>query len=178
MNKEEAIKRSQAEKFNYPDVFDINCGLGTFPELGVKGIPSWGRGTLHKGRYAILEIRTFKGISFDAIHYYGKLIIDGVYVDDIERPGYSKNLTKEQETQNPLLNYHYDLKIKRPLTRKEIEGDPKRWGDYYNEGDLIDGYEDMNVLIEDTKEIMRIRFAGDWGFFYETPRGQMQKITL
>lgn len=40
MNLQEAVKRSQSEKFDYPDIFDIECGLGEFKELGIKGIPS------------------------------------------------------------------------------------------------------------------------------------------
>mgnify|MGYP000585658692 FL=1 len=36
----------------------------------------------------------------------------------------------------PLAHYTYELVLKRPLTKEEIDKDPERWGDYYNEGDL------------------------------------------
>lgn len=36
----------------------------------------------------------------------------------------------------PLAHYTYELELKRPLSKEEISEDPERWGDYYNEGDL------------------------------------------
>jgi len=125
------------------------------------------------------EIKTFKGISFDAIHYYGKLVIDGVYVSDIDNEDKPKNLSYEIEKQYPLLNYRYELEIKRPLTKEEKEDE--KYGDRWlgwRVGDLVDGYENMVILIEDVKEIMRVRFTGDWHFYYETPRGLKQEIQL
>ena len=60
----------------YPDIITSTAGLGDVIELGVTGIPSWGRVTYNR-RAITLEMSTYIGISSDAVHYYGKLVVDG-----------------------------------------------------------------------------------------------------
>lgn len=178
MNLQEAVLRCQSEHFDYPEIIDVKSGLCDFPELNVKGIPSWDRRNNGEKRKAILEITTYRGISSNAIHFYGKIVADGVYqatLDNIQKP---RNLTHEQEVKYPLFNYHYDFKIKRPITKAEIEKDINRWSIYYDEGDLIEGYENISELINDAKEIFSLRFTGDWDFLVQYPRGNKEKLEL
>lgn len=56
---------------------------------------------------AIVNITTFRGISFDAIHYYGTLRIIGIE----------------------------NVELYRFITQAEIDNDPDRWYNY-EEGDL------------------------------------------
>lgn len=176
MNLQEAVNRSQSEHNNYPDVINSDYGLIKIPELNAMGISSWDR--LNRGlkRKVILEIRTFKGISSDAIHFYGKIIVDGVYVGHLDNPEKPKNLRSEELKPYPCLDYKYEFKIKRPITAQEIKNDQKRWGDYYDEGDLVEGFETTQELISDFKEIIKLRFSGDWKFIIQYPRGNREEI--
>lgn len=173
MNLEEALNRCVGD--NLPDIIDSSAGLFEIPELGVIGIPTWGRFDKKKKRKAVLEITSFRGISFDAIHIYGKVIIDGVYTATIGNTDKPKNITREQEKEFPLLSYKYEFRIKRPLIQKEIDSDPKRWY-AYDEGDLTEGYETFGELINDFKTILKLRFTGEWDFCVQYPNGKLEKI--
>jgi len=177
MNREEAVKRSPSEHHNYPDIIDSNDGLIELVELDVAGIPSWNRHNSNLNRKIIVEITSYKGISWDAIHFYGKLIVDGVYQATLSNPEKPKNLSFEQEKTYPLLNYKYEFKIKRHLTKEEIEKDPQRW-ECYDEGDLTQGYEKLDELIKDVKEIIKLRFTGDWDVYIQYPNGKREKLSL
>lgn len=63
---------------------------------------------MSKNMEAIVNITTFRGISFDAVHFYGRLQIIGI--DNIE--------------------------LSRPITQAEIDKNPDRWYNY-DEGDSI-----------------------------------------
>lgn len=175
MNLQEAVNRSRDTygRYDYPDIIDSSAGLCEFAELGVVGIPSWDRLGRGKTRKAILEIRTFCGISSDAIHCYGKLVVDGVYTATIGNLDKPKGITDGEELNHPLLNYSYQLKITRPLTKFEIDTQPDRWY-CAEEGDLVEGYESMQELIRDVKEIFRLRFAGTWDFYIQYPNGKKE----
>jgi hypothetical protein len=177
MTLQEAINRCKSEHYEFPDIMDSNSGLFEVLELDIIGIPSWNRIDKTRKRKIILEIRTFKGISSDAIHYYGKLIVDGVYqatINNIEKP---RNLSDEQEKKYPLLTYKYEFKIRRPLSKKEIETNYDRWY-AYSEGDLIEGYETIEELIRDTKDILRLRFIGEWDYWIQYPRGNKEILYI
>lgn len=178
MDLQEAANRSKDNYgiYEYPDIIDSSAGLFEVAELGVVGIPSWDRLGKGKTRKAILEIRTFCGISSDAIHCYGKLVVDGVYtatIGDLDKP---KGITDGEELNYPLLNYSYQFKITRPLTRFEIDTQPKRWY-CAEEGDLVEGYETMAALIADAKEIFKLRFTGIWDFYVQYPNGKRELVS-
>ena len=174
MTFQEAVTRSKSE---YPEIIDSKAGLFEIDELDVVGIPSWNRNNPNKKRKAILEITTFKGISSNAVHFYGKIVVDGVYqatLNNIEKP---KNISQENRKKYPLLDYHYEFEIKRPLTKTEITSAPQRWY-AYTEGDLTSGYEDIEELINDAKEIIRLRFTGIWEFYVQYPRGNKEIMNI
>lgn len=78
----------------------------------------------------------------------------------------------------PLAHYTYELVLKRPLTKEEIDKDPERWGDYYNEGDLTNCFETIEDVIDLAKQVFRLRFTGEWEFYVESPynkyRGKLE----
>lgn len=75
-------------------------------------------------------------------------------------------------------DYSYELVLKRPLTKEEIDKDPERWGDYYNEGDLTNCFKTIEDVIELAKQVFRLRFTGEWEFYVESPynkyRGKLE----
>lgn len=177
MNLEEVIKRSPSERFDYPGIINSNDGLFEVKDLNVLGIPSWGEKSLHKKRTIVLEITTWMGISSDAIHYYGKIVADGVYQATLDNPTKPRNLNFQEEVQYPLLNYKYEFDIRRPLPQCEINHHSYkgRW-DGYDAGDLVKGYEILEELIDDFKEIIKLRFTGDWRVIIQYPRGNKEIV--
>jgi hypothetical protein len=174
---DEAIKRCKSEQYEFPAVIDSNAGLIEILELNVIGIPTWNRFNKTKKRKIVLEITSYRGISSNAVHYYGKLVVDGVYqatLDDVEKP---RNLSSEQEKKNPLLRYKYIFTIKRPLSNNEIESDPQRW-EGYDEGDMTNRYETTAELINDVIEILKLRFTGEWEFTVQYPRGNRETLNF
>ena len=156
----EAVNRSVSERYTFPDIFNDDCGLDiVLPEKKLHAIKSWGYTKNTQKRRVTLEISTFRGISFNAIHYYGKLNIQGVGMEYDEQPGKSTMLFDDNI---PLGHYSYKLELQRPLTQKEIDEDPKRWDIYYQAGDLTNCFETIEEIIESTKEIFKLRFKGDW----------------
>ena len=81
-------------------------------------------------------------------------------------PGHSRMVFDDNI---PLAHYIYYLELTRPLSKKEIDEDPERWGDYYNEGDLTNCFEAIGDVVALAKEIFRLRFTGDWEFCVESP---------
>lgn len=164
---EQVIKQSQGERYVYPDIFTDNCGLDIIlPEKKLHAVRSWGYTKNNSIRRATLEVTTFRGISFNAIHYYGKIEIQGVNMEVDGEPGHSRMVFDDN---TPLAHYIYCLTLKRPLSKEEIGEDPDRWGDYYNEGDLTNCFETIEDIISLAKEVFRLRFSGEWEFHVKTP---------
>lgn len=176
MNIDDAIFRCKSEKNELPKIINSDAGLYTTEDLNVIGIPSWNRiNTNNNKRKVYLVISTYRGISSDAIHYYGKFVIDGVYtatLDDLDKP---RNLSSEDKKNHPLYSYNYEMIIKRPITIAEIKSNPDKWY-AYNVGDLTERYENIDELISDAKDIFKLRFIGDWDFFIQYPMGKKVKI--
>lgn len=167
MTLEQVIKQSQGEKNIYPDIFTDNCGLDiVLPEDKLHAVRSWGYTKGNPQRRATLEISTFRGVSFNAIHYYGKISIQGVNMEVDGESGHSRMVFNDNI---PLAHYIYYLKLTRPLTKQEIDEDSERWGDYYNEGDLTNCFETIEDVVILAKEVFRLRFAGDWEFYVKSP---------
>ena len=167
MNLEQVIKQSQSEKCVYPDIFTDNCGLDIIlSDDKLHAVRSWGYTKGNAKRRATLEVSTFRGISFNAIHYYGKIKIQGVNMEVDGKPGHSRMVFDDNI---PLAHYTYELVLKRPLTKDEISEDVERWGDYYNEGDLTKCFETIEDVVALAKEVFRHRFTGEWEFYVESP---------
>lgn len=167
MTLEQVIKQSQSEKCVYPDIFLDNCGLDiVLPEDKLHAVRSWGYTKGNSKRRATLEITSYRGISFNAIHYYGKIKVQGVNMEYDGQPGHG---TMIFDNNIPLAHYNYELVLTRPLTKEEMDEDPERWGDYYNEGDFTNGFETIEDVVALAKEVFKLRFTGEWEFHVESP---------
>jgi hypothetical protein len=170
MNLEQAIKQSDNPRYDYPDIFKDDCGLDiVIADKKLHAVKSWTYRNANRKRRATLNITSFVGVSFNAIHYYGRIEIDGVEMEYNEKLGIT---TSANEDQYPLGAYKYRLELTRPLTKKELNDDPERWGDYYYEGDLTNCFETIENLISLAKEVFKLRFTGDWDFYVESPFGR------
>lgn len=167
MTLEQVTKQSQSEQYAYPDIFTDKCGLNIIlPKDKLHAVRSWGYTKNNFKRRATLEITTFRGISSNAVHYYGKIKIQGVNMECDGEQGRSKMVFDDDI---PLAHYSYTLVLRRPLTQKEIDKDPERWGDYYNEGDLTNCFETIEDIVALAKKVFQLRFTGEWEFYIESP---------
>ncbi len=164
----ELIKRSQGKRGHiYPDVFSDTCGLDILMlKEKLHAVKSWGYTKGNPKRRATLNISTFRGISIGAIHYYGTIVIQGVNMEYDGTPGHSRMIL---DRNIPLAHYTYEIELNRSLTKEEINEDPERWGDYYEEGDLTNCFEKISDLLILAKEIFEKRFIGDWAFTVDAP---------
>lgn len=167
MTLEQIVKQSQGEQYVYPDVFTDKCGLDIILSNDkLHAVRSWGYTKGNPKRRATLEITTFRGISYNAVHYYGRIRIQGVNMECDGEPGHGKMIFDKNI---PLAHYIYELVLKRPLTKEEIDKDPERWGNYYEEGDLTNCFKTIEDVIELAKQVFRLRFTGEWDFYVESP---------
>ena len=73
MNIKEAIEHCWDRK-DYPEVFRDDAGLDiSIPGFITRG--SWIRN--NSPRTVTLDVTTYRGVSWNAVHYYGNIIIDG-----------------------------------------------------------------------------------------------------
>lgn len=117
----------------------------------------------NRPRRIILMLTSYRGISWNAIHYYGTLTVEGISFSPKNDPtcytSGPKTYTLEKE--NPLAKCLYRIEIVRPLTKKEIEEDPSRW-EWMDEGSLTNGFESVNEIQSVVEEIIKERFVGNW----------------
>ena len=160
----------------YPDVFDANIGmdfhLNEHPDWYPK-VSGW-----REKRTVVIEITSFCGVCWNAIHYYAKLKADGVHlcsdekntngtITSISHSGYLgeeyKNLPREKKA---IWDNYYEIEIVRPLTQVEINHDPDRWYGY-EAGETTNGFEDKSELIEVAKKVAELRFPEGWDIIVE-----------
>lgn len=175
MTFEEIVKRSQGERYQYPDIFTDDCGLDIVePEKGLHAVPSWGYTPGNQVRRATLEITTWQGISANAIHYYGKIKIQGVNMEYDNHPGRSTSCYKLQDNL-PLCGWSYGLTLQRPITQQDKDEDEKATCEadirfkHQPIGRLTDRFNTVEELIELAKEVFSARFTGNWEFTIHSP---------
>ena len=127
-------------------------------------VKSWGYTKRNKKRRATLKISSFVGMCSDAIHWYGKIEIQGVEMKFDNMAGSTFSFDKNF----PLSHFTYDLTLRRPLTKNEIDSDRSRWS-YYFEGDLTKSFNSIEEIIELAKKVFKRRFSGFWEFYVEIP---------
>ena len=180
MDLKEAVTRSVCERHaNHPDIIDSDYGLGEFPEIGVTGVPSWGSEKPHPKRSIVLEITTLRAITAKAIHFYGTLVVDGVSVETTGILDKPKHLSSDEQKKYPMLRSGYEFEINRLLTQKEIDGSAGtgRW-DWFEAGDLTRRYVSLDQLIADAREIIKLRFRGNWDIYIKYPKGKIEPMNL
>lgn len=114
----------------------------------------------NKTRCVKLKITSFRGISLDAVHYYGKLIADGIDFQLIKDPRITTS-NWEAKKINPFYQWTYEFRLRRALTEDEIKSNPNRW-DYYAPGDFTDCFNTKEELIALATECFKMRFSGEW----------------
>ncbi len=173
MELQEIVKRSQSEQCDYPDIFTDDCGLDLTGYDGqYKAMPSWGHRKTNTLRRITLEITTFRGVSCNAIHFYGKLIVQGVeMMRDPNAKDYDIHKASEWKKENPLSAYQYWLKLTRPVTQAELDADKNarypadvrfEWAEV---GDLTERWNSTDEMIDFATQVVKARFKGKWAFY-------------
>ena len=169
MEFKELLERSQCMKYDYPDIFQINCGSKIIPAEGYVLKPIIRRNRTK--RSAILNLSTFIG-SIGAIHYYGSIEIDGYHMTTEDAPyGWvSSKETNDFIKKNPLADSSYILTLTRPITKEEKELDENAICHanvkfpYQDAGELTMRWNGYDGIIDFAKEVFLKRFTGDWNF--------------
>lgn len=130
-----------------------------FLDLSLGG--SWIRN--NSPRTVTLDVTTYRGVSWNAVHYYGNIIIDGVSFSPEDSPNTYTMCTEtyEAEEKNPLAAGFYRIELVRPVTSEEIEKDSSRWNGY-KVGDKTNAFYSPEDVIAIAKEVCKARFLGNW----------------
>lgn len=114
-------------------------------------------------RTVTLDVTTYRGVSWNAVHYYGNIIIDGVSFSPEDSPNTYTMCTEtyEAEEKNPLAAGFYRIELVRPVTSEEIEKDSSRWNGY-KVGDKTNAFYSSEDVIAIAKEVCKARFLGNW----------------
>jgi len=179
----EIVRRSQGERYAYPDIFTDNCGLDiVWPEGKLHAVPSWGHRPSNKVRRVTVQVSSFRGVSIGAIHYYGMLSVQGVNMAHDDKPSCS-TMNCDCEKQNPLSCYTYKLRLTRPITQEEIDIDQELGHHlarfpYQDVGDLTPCWNTEEEILEFAKEVFKARFQGKWELYMEYWDGHVEKIDV
>lgn len=159
MDIKEAIEHCWDRK-DYPEVFRDDAGLDiSIPGFITRG--SWIRN--NSPRTVTLDVTTYRGVSCNAVHYYGNITIEGVSFSPEDRPNIYTMCkeTYEAEEKNPLAAGFYRIELVRPVTSEEIEEDSSRWSGY-EVGDNTNAFYSPEDVIALAKEVCKARFLGYW----------------
>lgn len=104
-----------------------------------------------------IVISSFCGLCGEAIHYYAKLYITvsnvcgnssvSGYLGGIEIPNEYQTIKGE---------------FVRPLTQKEIDKQPDRWGYWYQVGDLVNAFESLQEIESLIKNLKKKFSSKEW----------------
>lgn len=159
MDIKEAIEHCWDRK-DYPEVFRDDAGLDiSIPGFITRG--SWIEN--NSPRTVTLDVTTYRGVSWNAVHYYGNITIEGVSFSPEDSPNtyvVCKETYKAEE-KNPLAAGVYYVELVRPITREEIEKDKSRWNGY-EVGDYTNAFHSLEDIIALAKEVCKTRFLGNW----------------
>lgn len=172
MELQEIVKRSQPERYVLPDIINSDYGLIDLSKFGMQTIPQWGKRKSNPSRRATLKISTFRGISSNAIHYYGTMELQGIFISTAEDKGKPAHNTMAVENKFfPQLEYSHTLKLRRPVTEEDKKADKEakceadiRF-DYYEVGDLTDRFDKIWDLVSFAKIVFDARLKGSWELF-------------
>ena len=108
-------------------------------------------------REVILEITSFRGIAWNAVHYYGKV---KVYHPPIKKEGSNSHYGGYLGEDTPLFkDINIEIELYRYVTDKEHKKDPL----HYNEDMRVtNGWLNKDSLVKFAKEVFKERFVGEW----------------
>lgn len=183
INFADVVRRSQSDRHDFPNVFTDDCGLDCkWSDPPLHAVPSWGHRPGNMRRRATVEITTFRGISWDAIHYYGTIYVQGVNMEYDNKPD-CFTMSSVWEDIIPLSKYRYSLTLTRPISQEEIDADEasvdnvKRFS-FQQVGDLTTCWKSVEDIVEFAKEVFRLRFQGDWEFYVKYPYGDIDMLEV
>lgn len=146
--------------------FDISKITGVIPQkigqgfqfnLSGKIYTTTGRYTKDEKRIVNIEIRSFAGLCGGATHYYATFHI---YVDNMcgnnSVDGYLGGIEIPDEYQT------IEGEFVRPLTQKEKDNQPDRWGYGYQVGDLVNAFESLQEIESLIKNLKKKFPSKEW----------------
>lgn len=146
--------------------FDISKIHGVIPQkigqgfqfnLSGKIYTTTGRYTKDEKRIVNIEIRSFAGLCGGATHYYATFHI---YVDNMcgnnSVCGYLGGIEIPDEYQT------IEGEFVRPLTQKEKDNQPDRWGFGYKVGDLVNAFESLQEIESLIKKLKKKFSSKEW----------------
>lgn len=162
-NIEDFVRNHCRDWGKYPIVFTRETGMDivipNHPELVV---------TAPREYTLTIFVSSFIGICVDAIHYYAKIIAKGPHLrkGDYSVGGFVCEEFQELPKEKKDLVYgFFEVEVLRPVTRGEIEYDPRRW-EGYEEGFLTNAFSSREAALAMAIKIAMIRFPG-WGFLFK-----------
>ena len=146
--------------------FDISKITGVVPQdigegfqfnLYGKIYTTTGSYTKDGKRIVNIEIRSFAGLCGGAIHYYATLYINVSNVcDNSSVSGYLGGIEIPDEYQT------IKGEFVRPLTQKEKDNQPDRWGYGYQVGGLVNAFESLQEIESLIKKLKKKFPSDEW----------------
>lgn len=109
-----------------------------------------------------LVINSFRGISWDAVHYYGTL---KVFAPHVRKEGELGCFCGYLGEDTPLFkDLDIVIELWRYVTEEDRKIDPHR---YDEDMKVTNGWSDKTAIIEFAKEVFKARFIGEWKLVIE-----------
>lgn len=138
-------------------VIPQNIGEGFQFDLSDKIYTTMGSYTKDKKRLMNIEISSFCGLCWDAVHYYAKLYIQVSNVcGNSSVSGYLGGIEIPNEYQT------IEGEFVRPLTQKEKDEQTGRWGYGYQVGDLVNAFESLQEIESLIKNLKKKFSSKEW----------------
>lgn len=145
------IKNRCMDRGKYPFVIPDNYGEGI---MGKKYYTD----VAQKPREVYLRISTFRGLCWDAQHYYGKLYAFGAPIKEIGGDPQYSCCGYLGEDQALFKDVSIDIELWREVTERERKSNWNRYGTH----DMTSGWCDKDALISFGKKVFAARFSGNW----------------
>lgn len=160
---EKHIKWLQGPNLTKADLpLDPNIGIGyEFTKDGERLKTSFEPDLKYGKRILKFRISTYRGISWDAVHYYCRA---ESYVDYemIDKPGWSTGMSHFPEG-FPEDSKDMKFELVRELSQEEIDENPERWS-HYDAGDKVIAFDSEDEIMEIIQKL-KPAFGKGWMFY-------------
>lgn len=107
------------DRRDYPEIISDDAGLDiSIPRFITRG--PWREH--NRPRRITLNVTTYIGTSWNAVHYYGNLDIEGISFSQEDSPKHNDYVFRKPmmlKKKNPLAGGMYHIELVRPVTREE-----------------------------------------------------------